>query len=134
MTPHLPGAPAPPGRTTTLLCHVTPADVDAMLDAYDSGMCDTSTANCLSRGIARALRHPRPVPLIRQGVRRAHVSLHGHAIPIPPEILGWLEEVETGSRKAPLEFTLELPVDLAPVIPVATRYPIVRLSQLRPAI
>lgn len=110
------GAPAHAESTAALLCHIQPADVEAMLDAYDSGMCDTSTANCLSRAVARSLQKSQPIPLIRHGASQASLVLEDLKIPVPPEILEWLQAAEIGSKKGPIEFVLNLPLDSIPTV------------------
>jgi hypothetical protein len=103
---------APPAHVVRIVCRVTRADVDAMLDAYDSGMCNTITGNCLSRALARRLQRREPVPLIRHRSEPSCFSLNGHRIPVPPEAIQWLEVAEFGGQLGPTEFTLEIPRSL----------------------
>ena len=102
------------GYDTTLLCRIDSADVEAMLDAYDSGMCDTSTANCISRAIARLLRSDRAFPLIRHTDDLGDIEIEGHRVPVPRELLHWLKSAELGGQSGPIEFTLNLPAPMAP--------------------
>ena len=92
-----------------IVCRITEIDIETMLDAYDSGMCDTSTANCLSHALARALRRAQPVPLIRKNHHDAHLLLDELRIPVPEHALAWLAEAEIGARCRPFEFELRLP-------------------------
>lgn len=93
----------------TLLCKVTPEDIDAMLDAYDSGMCDLSTANCLSRSVARAVGAREPVPLIRHSPEHAYWVFEDYRLPVAPDLLEWLDAAETGRRSESIQFELVLP-------------------------
>ena len=131
---HPTGAAAFSKSTAALLCQIRTADVEAMLDAYDSGMCDTSTANCLSRAVARSLQNPKAVPLIRNSASQAYFVIEDHKIPVPPEILEWLQAAEIGSRKGPLEFVLNLPLDLIPEVPQRESMPLVVIPPLDVAI
>jgi hypothetical protein len=98
---------APPSRHVP--CRIEASDVEAMLDAYDSGMCDISTANCISRAVARRLCCGRSVPLIRHSRRHAELDLHGQRIPLSAELLEWLGVAETGGPVEPFEFVLQIP-------------------------
>ena len=96
----------PGGRV--LSCVVTPADVEAMLDAYDSGMCDLSTANCLSRALARELGTSVPPPLHRHAPGVAYWTIEGERVAVPPEMLPWLDSAEIGLETGPRSFTVQL--------------------------
>jgi hypothetical protein len=102
-------APSADERPAALFCRIGPADVEAMLDAYDSGMCDTSTANCLSQAVTRLLGGARVFPLIRYGESTAELDIHGHRVAIPSEVVAWLNSAETGSHSGPIKFALDLP-------------------------
>lgn len=119
------------GYDTTLLCRIDSADVEAMLDAYDSGMCDTSTANCISRAIARLLRSDRAFPLIRHTDDLGDIEIEGHRVPVPRELLHWLKSAELGGQSGPIEFTLNLPAPMAP--PASQQIPAVARRK-RPAV
>jgi hypothetical protein len=106
-------APLAARLDTTLLCRIDREDVEAMLDAYDSGMCDTSTANCISRAIARLLSSDRAFPLIRYTDDLGEIEIDGHRVPVPKELLHWLQSAELGGQAGPIEFALQLPASLA---------------------
>ncbi len=106
-------APLAARLDTTLLCRIDREDVEAMLDAYDSGMCDTSTANCISRAIARLLRSDQAFPLIRYTDDLGEIEIDGHRVPVPRELLQWLKSAELGGQDGPVEFALNLPHPLA---------------------
>ncbi len=105
--------PAGGAQTRALACRVTAEDIDTMLDAYDSGMCDTTTANCLSQCLARRLRRDTPVRLDRHHATSATLHIDHHRVPVPPDLLAWLSLAETGARSGPVDFVLEVPVDVA---------------------
>lgn len=92
-----------------LTCRIDLADVEAMLDAYDSGMCDITTANCVSRAVARQLCSDCRIRLLRQDRTRAELEIGGQRVPVSAELLEWLGIAETGSRAEPVEFVLEMP-------------------------
>ncbi len=92
-----------------LSCRIDAADIEAMLDAYDSGMCDISTANCISRAIARQLPCKAKVRLIRHRGNRADLEIHGYRIPLATELVKWLTMAETGGRVDPIEIVLYVP-------------------------
>lgn len=102
--------PAP--ASAALLCRIDPEDVEAMLDAYDSGMCDTSTANCISRAISRLLSRDHAFPLIRHTDDLGDIEIEGHRVPVPRELLHWLKSAELGGQSGPIEFALSLPEPL----------------------
>ena len=95
-----------------LLCRIEPADIDAMLDAYDSGMCDTSTANCLSRAVSRQLGLESPCPLYRHADDSGELMIGRHRVAVPPAALHWLSLAELGCASGSLEFALEVPPGL----------------------
>ncbi|MCB1204140.1 MAG: hypothetical protein KDN18_07760 [Verrucomicrobiae bacterium] len=92
-----------------LFCRIDLADVEAMLDAYDSGMCDITTANCVSRAVARQLCSECRIRLHRHSHTCADLEIRGQNVPISAELLEWLGTAETGSRVDPVEFVLEIP-------------------------
>jgi hypothetical protein len=92
-----------------LSCRIDATDVEDMLDTYDSGMCDISTANCISRAIARRLSCDRGIRLIRHNKYRAELEIRGRRIPISVELLNWLVAAETGVPVDPIEIVLDLP-------------------------
>lgn len=102
-----------------LFCRVDVVDVEAMLDAYDSGMCDISTANCISQVIARQLSCDRRIPLHRHNKTTAELEIRGRRIPLSTELLKWLDLAETGSQVDPVEFVLQIPEGDAAVHPAA---------------
>lgn len=102
-------APLAADPPAALSCRIDASDVEAMLDAYDSGMCDASTANCLSRAVSRALRSDQVFPLISQDENRAELDLGGQRVPVSAEVLAWLHAAETGANQGSLEFVIELP-------------------------
>lgn len=119
----------PATGSVALEIYISPSDIESMLDAYDSGMCDTSTANCLSRALTRVLNRSRTIPLIRNHGRDGYLDLGGTRIPVPGEILAWLEEAEIGARCRPMRCRLDLPVELVPrhlreevILPVAVTF------------
>lgn len=91
-----------------LSCRIDLSDIEAMHDAYDSGMCDISTANCLSRAIARQLTGDRQVRLLRMGENRIEVELWGQRIPLCSELKRWLRTAETGGPAEPIDFVLHI--------------------------
>mgnify|MGYP003385284459 CR=1 FL=1 len=91
-----------------LSCRIDAADIEAMLDAYDSCMRDISTANCLTRAIARRLPGDRRVKLLRQGKNRVEVEVWGQRTPPSPELLHWLRTAETGGNVQPVDFVLHI--------------------------
>lgn len=100
----------PPALSAVALpCRVEPADIDAMLDAYDSGMSDASTANCVSLAVSRALRCERPLPLFRFGETQAALAIGDCRVPLPPDLVKWLASAETGGQRGPKDFVLQLP-------------------------
>lgn len=110
-----------------LLCRIEPSDIEAMLDAYDSGMCDITTANCLSRAVARLYDDRQTFPLYRQG-DHATLEIRGHRVAVPRSALDWLDAAETGARSGPYEFALPLPPEVDPPRlpergPIPTRRP-----------
>ncbi len=106
--------PLATGSVALQIC-ITSTDIEAMLDAYDSGMCDISTANCLSRAVARQLDRKEPIRLIRKNGREAHLVIEDHRVPVPVAVLDWLEEAEIGARCKPADFTLRLPKEVTPI-------------------
>jgi hypothetical protein len=102
-------APANTVPLRRLSCTIDASDVEAMLDTYDSGMCDLSTANCISRVIARQLAPDPGIRLVRHGNRRADLEIDGHRIPVSPELFAWLVAAETGGHFEPIEIVLDLP-------------------------
>lgn len=80
-----------------------------MLDAYDSGMCDISTANCISRVISRQLSGDGGIRLIRHNKDRADLEFLGHRIPVSTKLLKWLVAAETGGHVDPIEIVLIVP-------------------------
>lgn len=92
-----------------LSCRIDTADVEAMLDTYDSGMCDISTANCISLVITRQLSCDRRIRLIRHSGTRAELDIQGHRIPLSAELVKWLVAAETGGRVDPIKFILHVP-------------------------
>ena len=99
------------GSRRALRCTVTSEDIDAMLDAYDSGMCDVSTRNCLSQAVGRALGTKVPVPLVRHSPKIAYWDFENCRLPVPTELLEWLDAAEIGLRARPIQFELSLPED-----------------------
>lgn len=89
-----------------LSCRIGADDIAEMHEAYNSGMCDISTANCLTRAIARELSGDRRVKLLRHGHTRAEVEVWGQRIPLSAELLQWLGNAETGGRVDPVDFVL----------------------------
>lgn len=96
-------------ESAALEVNITSSDIEAMLDAYDSGMCDLSTANCLSRAVGRRLNAPEPVRLLRHRALGGHLIIGGTRIPVPHSILSWLDQAEIGARGKPIRFQLEVP-------------------------
>lgn len=95
--------------SVALEINITSSDIEAMLDAYDSGMCDLSTANCLSRAVGKRLNATRPVRLIRHRALGGHLLIGETRVPVPDSILSWLEQAEIGARCNPVRFQLEVP-------------------------
>lgn len=91
-----------------LSCRIDAGDIEEMLDAYDSGMCDISTANCLTRAIARQLSGDRRVRLLRLGQDRVEVEVWGQRLPLSPELIHWLRTAETGGHVEPVDFVLHI--------------------------
>ena len=91
-----------------LSCRIDAGDIEGMLDAYDSGMCDISTANCLTRAIARALSGDRRVRLLRLGKNRIEVEVWGQRLPLCAELQHWLRTAETGGHVEPVDFVLHI--------------------------
>jgi hypothetical protein len=91
-----------------LSCRIDPADIEAMLDAYDSGMCDISTANCITRAIAKQLTGDRRVRLLRLGENRLEVEVWGQRLPLCAELKQWLRTAETGGKVEPVDFVLHI--------------------------
>lgn len=91
-----------------LSCRIEADDIAAMHDAYNSGMCDISTANCLARAIARELSGDRRVRLLRHGKSRAEVEVWGQRIPLSEELLQWLGTAEQGGPVDPVDFVLHI--------------------------
>ncbi|PAW64855.1 MAG: hypothetical protein B9S36_01575 [Verrucomicrobiia bacterium Tous-C2TDCM] len=87
-------------------CRIEADDIEAMHDAYDSGMCDISTANCLTRAIARQLCGGRQVRLMRHGPKRAEVEVWGQRVPLSAELLQWLGIAESGGEVDPVDLVL----------------------------
>lgn len=96
-----------------LFCRIDIDDVEAMLDAYDSGMSDISTANCVSQALARRLSCGLRPRLVREGGRCGELEIGGHRIPVPIELLEWLAVAESGGHVEPIEFVLPIPASLA---------------------
>ncbi len=92
----------------SLSCRIDADDIEAMHEAYNSGMCDISTANCLTRAIARRLPGDRRVRLLRHGHARAEIEVWGQRIPLSPELLQWLANAESGGQVDPVEFVLHI--------------------------
>ncbi|MCB1077276.1 MAG: hypothetical protein KDM64_05530 [Verrucomicrobiae bacterium] len=117
-----PSAGASPGAWS---CRIDSADVEAMLDAYDSGMCDISTANCISQVISRMFCCGQRCPLIRHDEAHAEIDILGHRVPLPPDLLKWLASAETGGQAEPIEFFIQPPKSVAsePVSPVPSPEP-----------
>lgn len=96
------------GPLVRLSCRIDASDIEAMLDSYDSGMCDISTANCLTRAIARELSGDRRIRLLRHSKNRAEVEVWGQRIPLSAELLHWLRTAETGGQVEPVDFVLHI--------------------------
>jgi len=91
-----------------LSCRIDAADIEAMLDAYDSGMCDISTANCITRAIARQLSGDKRVRLLRLGHNRIELEVWGQRLPLCTELQQWLRTAETGGKVQPVDFVLHI--------------------------
>lgn len=91
-----------------LSCRIDAADIEAMLDAYDSGMCDISTANCITRAIARRLPGDKRVRLLRLGHNRIELEVWGQRLPLCTELKQWLRTAETGGKVQPVDFVLHI--------------------------
>lgn len=91
-----------------LSCRIDADDIQAMRDAYESGMCDISTANCITRAIARRLSGDRRVRLLRHSHTRAEVEVWGQRIPLSPELVRWLGIAESGGHVDPVDFVLHI--------------------------
>jgi hypothetical protein len=89
-----------------LSCRIDADDIAEMHEAYNSGMCDISTANCLTRAIARELSGDRRVKLLRHGHTRAEVEVWGQRVPLSAELLHWLGTAESGGQVDPVDFVL----------------------------
>jgi hypothetical protein len=89
-----------------LFCRINADDIAEMHEAYNSGMCDISRANCLTRAIARELSGDRSVRLVRHGHTRAEVEVWGQRIPLSAELLHWLGTAESGGQVDPVDFVL----------------------------
>lgn len=91
-----------------LSCRIDAADIEAMLDAYDSGMCDISTANCITRAIARQLSGDKRVRLMRLGHNRVELEVWGQRLPLCAELQQWLRTAETGGKVQPVDFVIHI--------------------------
>lgn len=123
--------PSGGARPRALACRITTSDIDAMFAAYDSGMCDTTTANCLSQCLARQLQRSQPVRLHRHSETCASFHIDHHRLAVPPDLLAWLNAVETGAPAAPVDFTLDIPAELSPT-PEPPRHPLALPLSLLP--
>ena len=91
-----------------LHCRVELTDVEEMFDAYDSGMCDIITSNCISRAVSRRLPDMNKVRLRRHdGV--GELEIRSERIPVPDRLMRWLADAETGKRVEPIDFVLRIP-------------------------
>ncbi|MCB1229318.1 MAG: hypothetical protein KDN19_03580 [Verrucomicrobiae bacterium] len=115
---------SPTAGTFELVCEVTDDDIEAMLDAYDSGMCDTSTANCLSTALTRQLGRSSTIALIRYDSDRAHFRVGNRKLPVPGAVLNWLSLAEVGARRGGITFSIEIPVDLGATSKYRTPFPL----------
>jgi hypothetical protein len=97
-----------PEPLARLSCRIDATDIEAMLDAYDSGMCDISTANCLTRAIARELSGDQRVKLLRHGKNRFEVEVWGQRLPLCEHLQHWLHSAETGGHVEPVDFVLHI--------------------------
>jgi hypothetical protein len=91
-----------------LSCRIETADIEAMLDAYDSGMCDISTANCLTRAITRELAGDQRVKLLHHGKNHFEVEVRGQRLPLCERLQDWLHRAETGGHVEPVDVVLHL--------------------------
>lgn len=106
MTENLSSTRVPTGR---LFCRIDVTDVEAMLDAYDKDLSDSTTANCISRVIARQLSGDQNIRLIRQNGTRAELEILGRRILLPDRLFQWLVTAEKGSQVEAIDFILRLP-------------------------
>lgn len=94
------------------LVTVDQTDVDKMLDCYDSGMSDTTTANAVARALKRLLKPVRRVRVIRdQSNRRGFVQVGRYEFDLPEELCEWLIRAERAFPVEPISFRAALPND-----------------------
>lgn len=99
-------------RTIRIRCEVSQADIEAMLDDYESGMTDATTSNAISRSVRRTIGTEEPVILERRHGGRAELEMDGYLVPLEDEISAWLTRVETGYLPKPISFDLLIPESL----------------------
>ena len=101
-------------RLVRIQCEVTRADIEAMLDDYESGMADATKSNAVSRSIRRTCELDDPVILVRSHGECPEIKIGGYRVAIETAITDWLRQVESGFMPKPFSFDLVIPEALAP--------------------
>ena len=95
------------------LVTVTQDDVDSMLDRYDSGMFDVSTANAIALALKRLLRSGQRIQLLRNPANReCSIGIDDYQVELPRELYAWLEKAEQASPVDRVSFWVPLPRDM----------------------
>ena len=95
------------------LVTVDQADVDQMLDCYDSGMFDISTSNAVALALKRLLRSEHRVRVTRESMsRECFVQIGDFQSRLPAELFDWLERAECASAVNPISFWVPMPNNL----------------------
>lgn len=101
-------------RLARIRCDVTRADIDAMLDDYESGMADATKSNAISRCIRRTCQLEELVLLVRCRGECPEIRIGGYRVNLEKEVTDWLRKVETGFMPKPFSFELVVPEAISP--------------------
>ena len=86
------------------------SDVEKMLDSYDSGMCDTTTANAIAQALKRLLNPEHRVRVIRDQFKQSSwVEIGAHEFDLPDELCEWLARAERAFPVEAISFRAVLP-------------------------
>lgn len=91
---------------------VTREDIENMLERYDSGMADLTTANAVCRALERKLQ-PGYHPRIHSAARHhgCRLSIGENYFSLPSEVYWWLDRANKGGSVHPVNFVIVLPED-----------------------
>ncbi len=89
------------------------ADIEAMDDRYNSGMCDRSTANAVSIALRRRIRK-KYTPIVEFAAKHHSCLLRigEETYPLPQNLYWWLRGAEEGTETKPSRFSFAIPAGL----------------------